>query len=288
MRRFFILIVFIAAVLPITAQEDARPVENASTLAEEKPARPDLPTFFIVGDSTVNTVTPGSQSVGWGQRIAPFFDSSKINVVNRAIGGRSSRTFFTEGRWARVLADLKQGDFVIIQFGHNDVGQVGEGKLRRSSLPGTGPETAGDPRENTAPEIVHTFGWYLARFTDEARARGATVILCSPIPRKNKWQQSRDWPDYATWTEQVAREHNAHFIDLTMVIARAYAPLDPPALEKFFVGSGHTTDTGARFNAARVISALKSLPGNPLDQYLSPEGQSIPADIFSAPSAPPR
>lgn len=283
MRVPFALLVSLVFTLPIAAQEDARPVEIAAPEIDENPARPDLPTFFIVGDSTVKTVTPGSPSIGWGQRIAPFFDTSKINVVNRAIGGRSSRTFFTEGRWARVLADMKQGDFVIIQFGHNDVGRVGEGKLRRSSLPGTGPETAEDPRENAPPEIVHTFGWYMTRYVNEATARGATVILCSPIPRKTKWQQSRDWPDYAAWTQQVAHDHNAHFIDLTVVVARALAPLDRTALESLFVGSGHTTDAGARFNAARVVSALKSLPSDPLSQYLSPDGHAIPADTSSAP-----
>src|SRR3954463_8372489 len=83
---------------------------------------PKLPTLFIVGDSTVHNGTRGQ--VGWGEPGAAFFDPAQVRVVNRAIGGRSSRTFQTEGRWDKVLAELKPGDFVLIQFGHNDGGPL--------------------------------------------------------------------------------------------------------------------------------------------------------------------
>src|SRR3712207_2998098 len=76
------------------------------------------PTLFLVGDSTVKNGTKGQR--GWGEEIGKYFDTTKINIVNRAIGGRSSRTFQTEGRWDKVLEELKPGDFVLIQFGHND------------------------------------------------------------------------------------------------------------------------------------------------------------------------
>src|SRR3954453_2242717 len=100
--------------------QDQRPVVDDSKTTAEKPIDPKLPTLYIVGDSTVKSDAPLRS---WGQELAQFFDLKKINVVNRAIGGRSSRTFQNEGRWDKVLADLKPGDFVLIQFGHNDVGK---------------------------------------------------------------------------------------------------------------------------------------------------------------------
>src|SRR6185436_7774193 len=78
-------------------------------LAGEAPLT-NKPTLFIIGDSTVRNGTKGQ--MGWGEAIAAQFDPAKIIVVNRAIGGRSSRTFLTEGRWAKVLDEVRSGNFV--------------------------------------------------------------------------------------------------------------------------------------------------------------------------------
>src|SRR5436309_609722 len=85
--------------------------------ADEERGRP---TLYIVGDSTVKTGTKGQQ--GWGDPLVGLFDPAKIKVENRAVGGRSSRTFQTEGRWDKILAVAKRGDFVLVQMGHNDGG----------------------------------------------------------------------------------------------------------------------------------------------------------------------
>src|SRR5262249_44023918 len=81
-----------------------------------------LPTLYIIGDSTVNNST--KDQMGWGTVIPDFFDTSKIRIENRARGGRSSRTYLTEGLWDQILAEIKPGDFVLMQFGHNDGGAV--------------------------------------------------------------------------------------------------------------------------------------------------------------------
>src|SRR5882762_9392761 len=78
------------------------------------------PTLFLIGDSTMNNSTKGQ--MGWGRSIANHFDTNRITVLNKARGGRSSRTYFTEGLWDEVAAQLKPGDFVLMQFGHNDNG----------------------------------------------------------------------------------------------------------------------------------------------------------------------
>src|SRR5258708_37688763 len=80
------------------------------------------PTLFLIGDSTVRNGngTGANNQLGWGEPLAAYFDSAKIQVLNRARGGRSSRTFLTEGLWDQVLDNLKSCDFVIMQFVHND------------------------------------------------------------------------------------------------------------------------------------------------------------------------
>src|SRR5579871_4677296 len=99
-RLTLLACVFVAGFL--RAAEDERPVVDASKVAVEKVNNATLPTFHIVGDSTVRSGGVGAGLWGWGERITPFFDTNKINVVNRAIGGRSARTYFTEGRWQKV------------------------------------------------------------------------------------------------------------------------------------------------------------------------------------------
>ena len=81
---------------------------------------PKLPTIFVVGDSTANNHANGG--LGWGDPFINYFDATKVNVLNRARGGRSSRTYMTEGLWDKVVDEMKKGDFVLIQFGHNDGG----------------------------------------------------------------------------------------------------------------------------------------------------------------------
>src|SRR6476660_4930239 len=86
----------------------------------------EKPVFYIIGDATVENGdgTGKSQLWGWGSFMSGYFDTTKIGIQNHAIGGRSSRTFLTEGLWNKIMADLKKGDYVIMQFGHNDSGPL--------------------------------------------------------------------------------------------------------------------------------------------------------------------
>jgi lysophospholipase L1-like esterase len=259
--------------------EDERPVVDASKLEVEKAANAALPTFHIVGDSTVRSGGTGAGLWGWGERIAPFFDTNKINVVNHAIGGRSARTFYTDGHWTKTLATVKPGDYVIVQFGHNDQGRIGDPAMKgRADGPGTGDETIEDPRPDGTKELVHTFGWYMGKFTTDAQARGATVILCSPIPHKQHWEKERDFARLADWDAQVAASRGALYFDLTLVITDAYRKAGAEKVATYFADKGtHTTDAGAQFNAACVVAGLKSLPGDPLEKFFSEKGRAIEA-----------
>jgi lysophospholipase L1-like esterase len=260
----------------LRAAEDERPVVDASKVAAEKIANAALPTLHIVGDSTVKSGGVNGM-VGWGERIKTFFDADKINVINHAIGGRSARTYFTEGRWQKVADVIKPGDFVIIQFGHNDQGRIGDpANKNRADGKGIGDETVEDTKPDGTKELVHTFGWYMAKFASEAKAKGAPVILCSPIPHKQRWETGRDFEALAGWDKDVAQKNGALYFDLTMVVTDAYKREGAEKVATYFADKGtHTTDEGAQFNAARVVAGLKSLPGDPLEKFFSDKGRAI-------------
>jgi lysophospholipase L1-like esterase len=253
------------------------------------PANPKLPTLWLIGDSTVrNGHGDGAGGQwGWGDVLAPYFDTARINVVNRAIGGRSSRTFFTEGRWQDVLKVAKPGDFLLIQFGHNDSGPLDDAARARGSLPGVGDDT----REIENPilkkhEIVHTYGWYIRLYVQQARAAGMTVIVCSPIPRKI-WSDGhvvRSGADsYGGWARAVAESEHVGFIDLNETIARQYDAMGQAAVEPMFADPHtHTSRAGAELNARAVVTGLKLLHPDPLAKFLSPAAGDVPAEMPEA------
>jgi lysophospholipase L1-like esterase len=259
------------------AADDARPVENAALHKLDVKANPALPSIYLIGDSTVRVGTPGQR--GWGDELAPFFDTTRINVVNHAIGGRSSRTFQTEGRWAASLAMIRPGDYVIMQFGHNDSGPANDNSRARGTLHGVGEETQEiDNILTHRHEVVHTYGWYMRQYVRDARAKGAIPIVCSLIPRK-VWlngKMARSTDSYGGWARQVAAQEGALFVDLNEIIAGGYDQMGPEKVEPLFAdGHTHTTVAGARFNAQCVVAGLRGLPGRPLDSYLSDAGRAV-------------
>jgi len=238
------------------------------------PAHPNLPTLWIIGDSTVRNGTLGDGSNmdqwGWGAPIVTYFDLDKINVVNRAFGGTSSRSFYTGFFWQNLRPQIKKGDFVMMQFGANDNGgATGKGALR-----GIGAETENNV-SNGATEIVHTFGWYLQQFVKETREQGGIPIILSLTPRK-AWTSDghfqRDNTTHAAWAAEVARETNAPFVDLYELISRRYETLGPAKVDSLYVPSPterlHTGWDGAVINAEVVIAGLKQLANNPLAAYI--------------------
>jgi lysophospholipase L1-like esterase len=248
------------------------PVRADQPEAKATAGRP--PTLFLIGDSTVkNGSGQGSDGLwGWGDRIAPFFDATKIRVENRARGGRSSRTYQTEGLWDQVLAAMKPGDFVLMQFGHNDGGPLNTGRAR-ASLKGTGDQTQEVVMEATGKtEVVHTYGWYMRKYVADARAKGATPIVLSPVPR-NMWREDRvirASNDYGKWAAEAAKAEGAAFIDLNDLVARRYEEAGPETVKTYFPGDHtHTNDAGAALNAAAVVEGIKGLKDCPLARYLA-------------------
>jgi hypothetical protein len=120
--------------------------------------------------------------------------------------------------------------------------------------------------------MVQSFGWYLARYINDAKAKGANVVVLSPIPHKDRWQagQPRDFENHAAWGEQVARANGAQFIDLTMRVTEAYRAVGADKVETFFSDARtHTNDAGAVFNAAQVVEGLRRLPNQNFSSLLA-------------------
>jgi rhamnogalacturonan acetylesterase len=240
-----------------------------------------LPTLFIVGDSTVKNGTKGQ--MGWGDPLAQHFDKSKIKVANHAIGGRSSRTFQTEGRWDKILAVAARGDFVLLQMGHNDGGPLDDTMRARGTLRGTGEET----REIDNPitkkkEVVHTYGWYLRKYVADARAKEMTIIICSPVPHCPQQPVAAgvvEKSGYVTWSAEVAKSEKVPFIDLNRIIMGKYAGMAVADIKtKYFTAADntHTGPAGAELNAACVVEGIRSLKDCPLSTYLVESGKSAP------------
>jgi len=217
--------------------------------------------------------------MGWGEPFVAYFDTSKINVVNRAIGGRSSRTYITEGHWAETLALIKPGDVVLFQFGHNDSGPLDDAARARGTIKGIGDES----REIENPilkkhEVVHTFGWYMTQYVEDTKAKGAIPIICSLVPRKT-WKDGkivRGADTYGGWAREVAEKQHVGFIDLNEITARKYDALGEAAVEPLFGDPHtHTTLAGAVVNAESVVAGLKALPHDPVAKDFSGKGKGI-------------
>jgi lysophospholipase L1-like esterase len=271
----------------LSAQGEAVTVPPGFGLNLPRPADPSLPSLFLIGDSTVRNGRgdgAGGQW-GWGDFLGAHFDAAKINVVNRAVGGLSSRTFLTQGHWERVRAMLKPGDFVIMQFGHNDNGSLNDTSRARGTIKGIGDETeAIDNLLTKQHEIVHSYGWYLRKFVADTRAKGATPIICSLVPRKI-WKDgkiARNKQDYAGWAEKVASAERVPFLDLNERIAQRYDTLGEEKVNALFADEHtHTSADGAKLNATVVVEALRALPENPLASFLratpEPRADNVPA-----------
>jgi rhamnogalacturonan acetylesterase len=241
--------------------------------------QPNLPTIWLIGDSTVKIGSVGQR--GWGDELGPFFDPAKINIVNRAIGGRSSRSFQTEGHWDDILKTLKAGDFVVMQFGHNDA--LSAKTLGRGTTKGNGEDTQEGVNIVTGQsETIHSYGWYLRQVITTAKAKGAISIVCSPVPH-NSWHKDsttlkRANTTHGLWAKQAAEQEHALFVDLNEISARGYEKIGPSAVAPFFADKvTHTTPEGARFNARSFVSGLNGLDTNPLAFALSLEGKAVPA-----------
>ena len=214
--------------------------------------------FFLIGDSTMaNNNNPNA--IGWGVEFPKFCDTTQVNVINKARGGRSTRTYIYEGLWDKAKAEFQPGDIVFIQFGHNDAGNIDKAKFR-GSLKGIGNETQEITRDSlTKKETVHSFGWNLKKMIRDTKEKGATPILLSLTPR-NEWPNEaveRRTETYVKWTKQVAEQEQVSYIDVNNIVAEKYEILGKENVKKFFPKDHtHTGLEGANFTALTIAEIL--------------------------------
>ncbi len=238
---------------------------------------PNKPTLYLIGDSTVKAGQGKGENGqwGWGSFLPTFFDTTKINIENHAIGGRSSRTFLTDGRWEPLLNNMRKGDFLIIQFGHNDDWAINDTLRARGTLKGIGEELSEIDNVITKKhEQVHTFGWYMRKYVVEAQEKGVSVIICSPVPRNNfddNGKIKRKVEYYPKWAKQVSEQTGAYFIDLHELAAKRYEKMGTTKVkEAYFTAKDntHTNQAGAILNAALVVRGIKKAKTLKLKTFL--------------------
>lgn len=247
------------------------PVALAQEAATTPAAAPATihPALFLVGDSIMKTGSGNGETGrwGWGSELMPLFDSTKIHVYNEGRGGRSSRSYIEEGLWSAILARLEPGDFIILQFGHNDAANS-QAYPDRTSLKGSGDETQ-ELRDAKSEKktVVHTYGWYLRQYVADAKT---TVFICSPVPR-NTWIEGkikRGFDGYAQWAADASKSSGARFIDLNTIAADRYDALGQEKMRGYFADNQHTTKSGARLNAEAVTESLSRMQDCPLVSVL--------------------
>ncbi|MGJ5643075.1 rhamnogalacturonan acetylesterase [Formosa sp. S-31] len=206
-------------------------------------------TVFMIGDSTMaNKKNPETNpEFGWGQVFATYFNKN-VTVQNKAVNGRSTRSFITEGRWDSVYNAIKPGDYVFIQFGHND-------------------QKFKDPNRYTNPYTQYRYN--LERFVQETRKKQGIPILLSSIVRRN-FNEFGTLEDthgaYPLVTRMVAKDLDVPFIDLqwlTETLEMQYGPEASAALhlhfkpgENSYFPDGKEDNTHLSFKGATEVSEL--------------------------------
>ena len=251
------------------------------------------PVVFITGDSTVKNADKDENGMwGWGAVANTVFDETKIAIVNAAMAGRSCRSYLNEGRWEKVYNSLQPGDFVLIQFGHNDIGAIDKPKYRAAIA--SAADTCHVYRMQAAKEdlskqnvidqklksnaqvgsyeVVYSFGWYLKKFIQDVREKGATPILVSLTPR-NEWTDGkieRRNDTYGKWYREVAKETGVEFVDLHNITADFLdkkCGKKEKAMKYFNHDHTHTSLLGAKTNAQSIAKGLRA-NNSPLAKYL--------------------
>ncbi|KAH8834781.1 SGNH hydrolase-type esterase domain-containing protein [Flagelloscypha sp. PMI_526] len=134
--------------------------------------------LYLVGDSTMAKHSTSEGIQGWGEKIGAYLTG--ITIVNKAVSGRSARSYTREGKWAAVAALLAKGDYVVIEFGHNDGGDPAT--YDTASVYGEGTDTVTVTLSDGTVETVYTWPTYVGWMIDDAVAKGATPIISSQLP----------------------------------------------------------------------------------------------------------
>jgi rhamnogalacturonan acetylesterase len=228
-------------------------------------------TTYFLGDSTMAARGANDGSTdGWGSYIGALLNTP---IVNRAIGGRSARSYWNEGRFQSVANEVRSGDIVVIEFGHNDGGSPRSNDNGRSACPGYGTETCISDKTG---ETVYTFVFYVIQAARLYTAKGATVILSSQTPN-NQWETGT-WQgapsrfvDYQVRAKNALASNAVTFVDHHEAVSRMYRRLGRDATNALYPKDHtHTSPRGAELAAQAFVQAIsQSMNGTtPLGAYV--------------------
>ncbi|KAK3950541.1 SGNH hydrolase-type esterase domain-containing protein [Pseudoneurospora amorphoporcata] len=218
------------------------------------------PTIYLAGDST--TAKTGGLLMGWGEYLPPLLTG--ITVVNKAIAGRSARSYTNEGRFTKLANLVVAGDIVVIEFGHNDGGSPNSASDNgRSDCPGTGSEVCISGKTG---DKVYTFNYYVETAAKAIIAKGASVIFSSQTPN-NLWEGGT-YGGYGTpvrfvgYAGQAARNlastGKASFVDHYQAVANMYLKLGNTKTNSLCPSDHtHTSPEGADLVAKAFAQAVK-------------------------------
>lgn len=229
------------------------------------------PALIVTGDSTIQNNDSDPDSMwGWGSVLETVFDPSAITLVNAGKAGRSARTFLDEGRWDKVYNSIEPGDYVVIQFGHNDMGNIDRPPYR-AELRGTSEDTENHFMPNKRMyQVIYSYGWYLRKFIGDVREKGGIPILVSITPR-NEWpggKMERRNDSYGEWCREVVSQTGVDFIDMHNITADYFDSIGPEATKPYYKNDHtHTSRLGAERNAKSFAEGLQKA-GHPLAKYL--------------------
>lgn len=231
------------------------------------------PVVWITGDSTVKNADKDKNGMwGWGSQANTIFNEKKITIYNAAMAGRSSRSYIREGRWEKVYNSLQPGDFVLIEFGHNDICPINDKKERGVIASADDTCHVYKMEKDGRYELVYSFGWYLKKMIDDAREKGATPILVSLTPR-NEWPNGkieRRNDSYGKWYREVVKATGVEFLDLHNISGDwldKHCGSKDKAMKYFNHDHTHTSLKGAQMNAQSIARGLKQIKSK-LADYL--------------------
>ena len=217
------------------------------------------PTVYLCGDSTMakNGANDGSTD-GWGQYFGAL---SSATVVNKAIGGRSARSYTVEGRFTEVANLVKSGDIVVIEFGHNDGGSPESNDNGRSDCPGAGTETCTSSKDGST---VYTFVYYVIQAAKLMVSKGATVVLSSQTPN-NAWEGgsfSYSPPRFVGYVKTAANaiaSSSVTYVDHYNAQTLAYKKLGNSGTNALYPNDHtHTSPAGAKLAAQAFAQAINA------------------------------
>lgn len=221
------------------------------------------PTVHFCGDSTMAKGGSNSGTTdGWGNYIGNYLTAT---VSNHAIGGRSARSFWEEGRFQQVADAVQSGDIVVIEFGHNDGGSPENNDNGRSDCPGDGTETC---KSSSTGETVYTFVYYVTQAAKLMTAKGATVILSSQTPN-NQWESgtfSSAPSRFVAYTQTAVKalgDSAVTYVDHFQAVTNMNEKLGANAVNAFYPSDHtHTSPKGADAAAKAFTQAIyQSLNG---------------------------